>query len=359
MATPRVDLKDHMKQLWGEVGFKPESFELAEGSGEVLEEEIEKEARSFTPPPRAKPSQAAKERYTGIQVRNFPLKVDIEEVMLILEESGLPKGMKDNVKIFNKKRNSYVDVEPLPAETCTMLIEKLDFKEISIGDKRLLHCGGLTSVSPTKHSAPKPTAFKSAPQPPSSPKSLTAPPSVAPIKAPQAPKSLPHSEGPPPPLPLPPNAPSSSLPPKSALPGPPAKISLPPAPLSPVHPPAQQLSRLPGVKITEVPRPSKAERNQVEKLKQKKDKKIVKVSTPGSRFFHGDSSSDEESGEENKKENSLKKMFIKDSSSSSNIKVKEIKAALNGKHKLSPEHDAARNTKNRLSSSSFLGLGNN
>jgi len=34
--------------------------------------------------------------------------------MLILEESGLPKGMKDNVNIFKKKRNSYVDVEPPP-----------------------------------------------------------------------------------------------------------------------------------------------------------------------------------------------------------------------------------------------------
>ena len=359
MATPRVDLKDHMKQLWGEVGFKPDSFELAEGSGEVLEEEIEKEAKSFTPPPRAKPSQAAMERYTGIQVRNFPLNVEIEEVMVILEENGLPKGMKDNVNIFKKKRNSYVDVEPLPAETCTMLIEKLDMKEIYIGDKRVLHCGGLTSVSPVKHSAPKPPASKSAPQPPRSPRSLTAPPTVSPSKAPQAPKSLLHSEGPPPPLPLPPSAPSSSLLPKSALPGPPPKVSLPPAPSSPVHPPAQQLSRLPGVKITEVPRPSKADRNQTEKLKQRKEKKIVKVSTPGSSFFHGDSSTDEESGEESKKENSLKKMFIKDSSSSSNMKVKEIKAALSGKHKLSPEHDAARNTKNRLSSSSFLGLGKN
>ena len=160
MATPRLELKDHMRQLWAEVGFKTDTFELAEGSSEVLEEEIEKEARSFTPPPRAQPSQAAKERYTGIQVRNFPLQVEMEEVMVILEESGLPKGMKDNVKIFKKKRNSYVDVELLPAETCSMLIEELDMKEISIGDKRLLHCGGLALVSPIKYSVPKSPASR-------------------------------------------------------------------------------------------------------------------------------------------------------------------------------------------------------
>ena len=81
----------------------------------------------------------------------------------------------------------------------------------------------------------------------------------------------------------------------------------------------------------------------------------MKVSTPGSAFFHGDSSSDEESDEESKKENNLKKMLTKKSSSN----VKEIKAALSRKHKLSPEHDAARHTKNRLSSSSIVGLGHN
>ena len=85
----------------------------------------------------------------------------------------------------------------------------------------------------------------------------------------------------------------------------------------------------------------------------------MKVSTPGSAFFHGDSSSGEESEEESKnEEKNLEKMFVKDSSSSK-TNVREIKAVLTGKHKLSPEQTAARNTKNRLSSSGIVGLGHN
>ena len=85
----------------------------------------------------------------------------------------------------------------------------------------------------------------------------------------------------------------------------------------------------------------------------------MKVTTPGSKFFNGDSSTGEESDEESKKEEkNLKKMFVKDSSASK-TNVSEIKAALTGKHKLSPEQTATRNTKNRLSSSGIVGLGHN
>ena len=99
------------------------------------------------------------------------------------------------------------------------------------------------------------------------------------------------------------------------------------------------------------------ERIQVEKNK-KKEKKIMKVSTPGSSAAapRDDSSSDEESSEEIKKP--TKKMPCKDSSAS----VQEIKAALqekSRKHKLSPEQDGARHTRNKLSSSSIVGLGHN
>ena len=362
MATPRVDLKDHMRQLWAEVGFKADTFELAEGSGEVMEEDIEKEASSFTPPPRAQPSQAAKERYTGVQVRNFPLQVDIEEVMELLEKNGLPKGMRDNVKFFKKKRNSQVDIDLLSAEVCNKMIENLD-NQISIWDQKLLHCVGATTVSPTKQCAPipaPPTAHKTPTPAPGALKSLIPPPATpSETPQPQAPKSTPRGSGPPAPLPLPPTAQSSSLPPKSSLPGPLPKVSLPPAPSSPAPPNVQQLSRLSGVKITEVVRPSKSERAQLEKKLKKKENKIMKVATPGSKFFHGDSSSGEESEEESKKEEkNLEKRFVKDSSASK-TNVTEIKAALTGKHKLSPEQSVARNTKNRLSSSGIVGLGHN
>ena len=121
---------------------------------------------------------------------------------MILEESGLPKGMKDNVKIFKKKRNSYVNVEPLPAETCSMLIEELDMKEISIGDKRLLHCGGLTLVSPIKYSVPKSPASKSPPSPPAVP----GPSRWPPVRPPRPPSLSLTVRGP---LPLYPSPPSN------------------------------------------------------------------------------------------------------------------------------------------------------
>ena len=94
--------------------------------------------------PRAQPSKGAKELYTGVQVRNFLLQVDIEEVMELLEDNGLPKGMRENVKIFKKKRNSGVNIELLSAEVCHKMIENLE-KNISIWDQKLLHCSGATT----------------------------------------------------------------------------------------------------------------------------------------------------------------------------------------------------------------------
>ena len=54
---------------------------------------METEARSFTPPAKAPVSQESKKQFRGVHVRNLPNEVDKVDLMQVLEEHGLPKGM--------------------------------------------------------------------------------------------------------------------------------------------------------------------------------------------------------------------------------------------------------------------------
>ena len=95
--TPRMELREHMQKLWAEVGFKTDAYEL--GSGEVAEEDVESEARSFTPPVKTQVSKEDKELFSAVQVRNLPDKVDMSDLMTMLKEHGLPEGMDGHVTL--------------------------------------------------------------------------------------------------------------------------------------------------------------------------------------------------------------------------------------------------------------------
>ena len=202
-GTSRLELRDHMRKLWAEIGFKPDNYEL--GSGEVVEEEVEAKARSFTPPAKAPVSKEAKERFAAIKVCNLPDKTDMEDLMRVLEEHGLPKGMEEKVRLAKsgrKERTMAADVGPLPAEICNALIENIDGKVLAIWGKKL-YCVGVTNVSPVK-----PPAAESRPPP-----ALPTPSKNAPMPLPLA--EEPKSPSPPPPLNL-----LASVPPSLSLPAP-------------------------------------------------------------------------------------------------------------------------------------------
>ena len=298
-GTPRLETRDHMRKLWAEIGFRPDNFELAVGSGEVMEEEVEVEARSFTPRAKAPVSLAAKERFAGVHVGNLPKEVDKADLMQVLEAHGLPEGMEENVKIYKHgKRSMAADIEPLTADICNLMIEKMNKKVIEIWDK-LLHCSGISVISPRK---PPPTSV-----------ALKTPTKNAPL-----PDDLPSIESP------------------SATPPPPLNLAT-----------SAPFSNIPAQPAAVAVRPTKLDRKKAGKVKKTKLKPIA-VKTPGSSFHP--SEEDEESSEDElvtgeKKKAEARKMFRKDS-----VSVKEAVSVLNEvtkKHKISPQQSEERRVRNK------------
>ena len=330
--TPRLELREHMQKLWAEIGFKTDAYEL--GSGEVAEEDVESEARSFTPPVKTQVSKEDKELFSAVQVRNLPDKVDMSDLMTMLKEHGLPEDMdEENVtlgKNGRKGRTWAAKIGPLSSETCNIMIENIDKKVIPIWDK-LLHCVGVSGFSPVKPAAPQ---------------------SLHPNGAPPVPVTTPSKR---------PLLPASSSP---AAPAPPSPSSprAPPAPLilsqvAAETPSLPDLAKsLPGVSIQPVvapKRPTKAERKKVNKEKKAAKLKPIRVKTPGapvSGSSGDESSSDEEESEAEKlakkKKAETKKLFRSDSS----LSVKEMAGAysdLGKKHKLSPPQPEERRKRNK------------
>ena len=321
-GTPRLEIRDHMKQLWAEIGFKPDNFELAVGSGEVLEEDVETEARSFTPPAKAKVSQESKEQFRGVHVRNLPNQVDKVDLMQVLEEHGLPKGMEENVRVYQHgKRTKAADIEPLSADICNLMIEKTDQKVIDIWDKKL-RCIGISGLSPVKRPVPAMTT-----------PSKNAPlwPPVLPLATAMAPPSESPSAAPPLPLIL-----TTTAPPSLSLLG--------------TQPPslAHLAETLPGISVQPIApkRQTKAERKKAEKVKKAGKAKPISVKTPGSSLLL--SSGDEESSEDEPMDNKQEKKKVEARKlfrSNSSVSVKDVVDVLNDvtkKHKISPQQEERR-----------------
>ena len=237
---------------------------------------METEARSFTPPAKAPVSQESKKQFRGVHVRNLPNEVDKVDLMQVLEGHGLPKGMEENVHVFqHDKRTKAADIEPLSADICNLMIEKTDQKVIDIWGKKL-RCIGISGLSPVKRAAPAVTT-----------PSKNAPPPVLPLATAHPSKS--PSAAPLPPLILTATAPPS--------------LSLPDVSVQPIAPKRQ----------------TKAERKKTEKGKKAGKAKPISVKTPGSSLLL--SSGDEESSEDEpmgdkqeKKKVEAKKLFWSDSS---------------------------------------------
>ena len=241
--------------------------------------------------------------------------------MTVLKEHGLPDGMDEYVTLAKNGRKGktwVAKIKPLSTEVSNTLIENIDKKVIAIWDK-MLHCVGISGVSPVKPAPPQSLPASSAP----------APPVTTPSKRPL----LPASSSPPAPAPPSPSSPSA----------PPAPLIL--SQVAAETPSLPDLAKsLPGVSIQPVvapKRPTKAERKKVNKEKKAAKLKPICVKTPGAPISgsSGDeSSSDEEEPEAEKvarkKKAEVKKLFRSDSS----LSVKDMAGAyceLAKKHKLS------------------------
>ena len=123
--------------------------------------------------------------------------------MTMLKEHGLPEGMDEHVTLAKngrKGRTWAAEIKPLSAEVSNTLIENIDKKVIAIWDQ-MLHCVGVSGVSPVKPGAPQPLPASSAPAPPVTtpskrpllPASSSPPAPRLPVRAPPGPPQRPSS----------------------------------------------------------------------------------------------------------------------------------------------------------------------
>ena len=80
--------------------------------------------------------QEAKERFTGVTIKNLPQGMEAGELMTMLEERGLPIGLEDiEVKLYKERRKMAADIDGLSAEVCIKLIDAIHSKEFPIWEK--------------------------------------------------------------------------------------------------------------------------------------------------------------------------------------------------------------------------------
>ena len=147
----RVELRDHMRQLWSNIGFNPDKFESDRASDDAADLDV----LSFTPPARVAVSETAKAKFSGVYIRNFPRDMSLTDMQTLLEDKGLPVGH-DKISILKYKRSVGADIEDLPADICMKLIEAVNDQFIETLDRKL-YCSGVSDlVTPEKpsHSAP-------------------------------------------------------------------------------------------------------------------------------------------------------------------------------------------------------------
>ena len=143
---PKVEFSDYIIKLWDKIGYVPGEIEIAA----VYDEHVEYDAGSgagvqqvgdkFTPPKKV----AEPEKYSGVNIKQFPKETDNGDIMEYLVSSGLPEGLKDNVVI---RHNGSVSIKNLENSVALNLITNIHNK-IQFGKK--LFCNGFIALTPEK-----------------------------------------------------------------------------------------------------------------------------------------------------------------------------------------------------------------
>ena len=146
----RVELREHMRQLWSDIGFSPENFEQKDDNGDISELGVHSH---LTPPARAAVAEVDKAKFSGVNIRNLPKDITITDLQTLLEEKGLPSGH-ESISLIKYKRSTGADIEGLTAEVCIKLIETVNEQFEDAFDRKLF-CSGMSDLvtedpSPTK-----------------------------------------------------------------------------------------------------------------------------------------------------------------------------------------------------------------
>ena len=142
---PRVTLREHMRDLWAAIGFKPAEFNLetSEG-GEVSEKTVEiKATDQFTPPHRSRTMASQdKDNFIGVTIKNLPKDIPEREVKILLEEQGL-STTQSGIKITRNFKSTKVDIIDLDAELCNSLIANIHEK---VFFTKKVYCRGILDI---------------------------------------------------------------------------------------------------------------------------------------------------------------------------------------------------------------------
>ena len=149
----KVDLRDHMRQLWLNIGFSPDNFEDKDGGDDVNELDVHS---SFTPPARAGVTEVAKAKFSGVNIRNLPREMTTTNLQTFLEEKGLPAGH-DKISLIKYKRSSGADIEGIPADICIKVIEAVNEQFEDAFDRKLF-CSGISDLGTAEQSPSKPSS---------------------------------------------------------------------------------------------------------------------------------------------------------------------------------------------------------
>ena len=106
-------LKDYMMELWGEIGYRPVEFLHARNDDDELYDDVEANNKEvFTPAYRKNQAEEDPSNLSGVSVRGFPLEAADSDLVVHLEESGMPKLHKE-FTINHSKVSCTVDIENL------------------------------------------------------------------------------------------------------------------------------------------------------------------------------------------------------------------------------------------------------
>ena len=147
----RVNLSDMMKELWEQIRFTPEAFELGEEENKAFISDKERFPRFLE---KAKPQQSEVDKYRGFTVKNFPTSLTDEEIKKFLVESGVSQDeSKTQVNISRSSRNASATIEGIEPVEVTKIIEAIDFPSIRTKFFNVpLYCRPLRIQTPEKES---------------------------------------------------------------------------------------------------------------------------------------------------------------------------------------------------------------
>ena len=134
----RVNIGDHMKRLWAEIGFTPTNFELNEDEKSSEMENVSKEdqviiADNFKTMNKTEPSDRDIEHYNGLNIRNIPQNVEEKDIYGFLFENGIPTDHdKEKIQVNKSrdpdvKKNTWVFVDNLTTDQVIKFQNAVDF----------------------------------------------------------------------------------------------------------------------------------------------------------------------------------------------------------------------------------------